>query len=153
MPEHGNEDSILVARVDDDSADLLSVAEAEVTPGLARIGRFVDAVTGREVGPLNTFARPDVDHVRIRRGDGKIADRSCRLLVKDWCPHVPGIRGLPHTAVVHPDVKHVRLTSNSGSADRAPAAEGSDHAPLETLSLIHISEPTRLGMISYAVFC
>src|SRR5665648_885681 len=23
----------------------------------------------------------------------------------------------------------------------------------ETLSLIHISEPTRLGMISYAVFC
>src|SRR5450756_2752310 len=24
---------------------------------------------------------------------------------------------------------------------------------LETLSLIHISEPTRLGMISYAVFC
>ena len=24
---------------------------------------------------------------------------------------------------------------------------------LYTLSLIHISEPTRLGMISYAVFC
>src|SRR5659263_528341 len=28
------------------------------------------------------------------------------------------------------------------------------HFPAEgTLSLIHISEPTRLGMISYAVFC
>ena len=26
-------------------------------------------------------------------------------------------------------------------------------AEVETLSLIHISEPTRLGMISYAVFC
>src|SRR5450756_2988039 len=26
-------------------------------------------------------------------------------------------------------------------------------AVVETLSLIHISEPTRLGMISYAVFC
>src|SRR5450759_5866298 len=26
-------------------------------------------------------------------------------------------------------------------------------APTLTLSLIHISEPTRLGMISYAVFC
>src|SRR5450756_2984487 len=25
--------------------------------------------------------------------------------------------------------------------------------PAERLSLIHISEPTRLGMISYAVFC
>src|SRR5450759_3282530 len=31
---------------------------------------------------------------------------------------------------------------------------GSMHAPLfPRLSLIHISEPTRLGMISYAVFC
>src|SRR5450759_5473601 len=27
------------------------------------------------------------------------------------------------------------------------------HATVEHLSLIHISEPTRLGMISYAVFC
>src|SRR5450756_675378 len=25
--------------------------------------------------------------------------------------------------------------------------------PIEAMSLIHISEPTRLGMISYAVFC
>src|SRR5450756_1623865 len=31
-------------------------------------------------------------------------------------------------------------------------AFGRDHAG-EDLSLIHISEPTRLGMISYAVFC
>src|SRR5450756_1517334 len=31
---------------------------------------------------------------------------------------------------------------------------GSDRAGIESaLSLIHISEPTRLGMISYAVFC
>src|SRR5450756_1142110 len=28
-----------------------------------------------------------------------------------------------------------------------------DHRPELQLSLIHISEPTRLGMISYAVFC
>src|SRR5450759_5569182 len=28
-----------------------------------------------------------------------------------------------------------------------------DFVPLWGLSLIHISEPTRLGMISYAVFC
>src|SRR5450756_2755286 len=27
------------------------------------------------------------------------------------------------------------------------------HRPVPLLSLIHISEPTRLGMISYAVFC
>src|SRR5665648_1218862 len=35
-----------------------------------------------------------------------------------------------------------------------PSVSGSSGAPLAiTLSLIHISEPTRLGMISYAVFC
>src|SRR5450756_335085 len=34
----------------------------------------------------------------------------------------------------------------------ALAAEGLDTANAQ-LSLIHISEPTRLGMISYAVFC
>src|SRR5450756_1495698 len=28
-----------------------------------------------------------------------------------------------------------------------------DHERIPELSLIHISEPTRLGMISYAVFC
>src|SRR5450759_4037714 len=27
------------------------------------------------------------------------------------------------------------------------------YSPINNLSLIHISEPTRLGMISYAVFC
>src|SRR5450756_1556674 len=31
--------------------------------------------------------------------------------------------------------------------------KGNDTAKAKELSLIHISEPTRLGMISYAVFC
>src|SRR5450756_1140572 len=31
--------------------------------------------------------------------------------------------------------------------------QGYRECPVEVLSLIHISEPTRLGMISYAVFC
>src|SRR5659263_707904 len=35
---------------------------------------------------------------------------------------------------------------------RRPAVHATAGAP-EDLSLIHISEPTRLGMISYAVFC
>src|SRR5450759_1389358 len=42
------------------------------------------------------------------------------------------------------------LTGHGGSA-----GEGIDRAVIQVLglSLIHISEPTRLGMISYAVFC
>src|SRR5450756_968119 len=37
---------------------------------------------------------------------------------------------------------------------RQPPRDGAAHPqPCRSLSLIHISEPTRLGMISYAVFC
>eukprot|EP00825_Cyclidium_porcatum_P004520 TRINITY_DN12131_c0_g1_i1.p3 TRINITY_DN12131_c0_g1~~TRINITY_DN12131_c0_g1_i1.p3 ORF type:complete len:106 (+),score=8.35 TRINITY_DN12131_c0_g1_i1:93-410(+) len=46
---------------------------------------------------------------------------------------------------VAPDVE---LTALDEALDRL---EGID--PQQGLSLIHISEPTRLGMISYAVFC
>src|SRR5659263_397728 len=35
----------------------------------------------------------------------------------------------------------------------AAAGEPADEAAVVRLSLIHISEPTRLGMTSYAVFC
>src|SRR5665648_958228 len=33
------------------------------------------------------------------------------------------------------------------------SSNSTEQNPIHTLSLIHISEPTRLGMISYAVFC
>ena len=40
-------------------------------------------------------------------------------------------------------------------ADNSRAIEiwNNEDGPIARLSLIHISEPTRLGMISYAVFC
>src|SRR5450759_5867183 len=47
---------------------------------------------------------------------------------RDFTPGAPSIKNMEHGA------KHCRHT-------------------LLVLSLIHISEPTRLGMISYAVFC
>src|SRR5450756_403696 len=43
---------------------------------------------------------------------------------------------------------HARSPRRAALADRGPDGGGGGH-----LSLIHISEPTRLGMISYAVFC
>ena len=131
MPEDSDEDSTLVARIDDDSANLLSVAQSEMPPGLARVSRFVDAVSRGEIGTLNPLARPDVNHIRIRRGNGKITNRSSRLIVEDRCPYTPGICGLPNSAVVHANIEHVRLTSNSSSADGTPPAKRTDHAPFE----------------------
>src|SRR5450756_2955189 len=39
------------------------------------------------------------------------------------------------------------------AAPDGPMPQTREHILLARLSLIHISEPTRLGMISYAVFC
>src|SRR5450756_2696591 len=49
----------------------------------------------------------------------------------------------------------LRLENAALQAENAAlrARLGTDSHPPQALSLIHISEPTRLGMISYAVFC
>src|SRR5450756_2848206 len=45
------------------------------------------------------------------------------------------------------------LLSDNGISISALSCHGNPLHPDKDLSLIHISEPTRLGMISYAVFC
>ena len=52
---------------------------------------------------------------------------------------------LPDSSSSQPD------TSSDSSVDSSDNSDSSSDAG--NLSLIHISEPTRLGMISYAVFC
>ena len=49
--------------------------EADVRPGLAGVGRLVDAVAGHDVAADARFAHADVDDVGIRFGDGDRADR------------------------------------------------------------------------------
>src|SRR5450756_2643714 len=46
-------------------------------------------------------------------------------------------------------------STDAADADAEALARACEHVcpALPILSLIHISEPTRLGMISYAVFC
>src|SRR5450756_3195531 len=50
------------------------------------------------------------------------------------------------------EVIHAGIYYPAGSLMARMCVSGR-HALYEYLSLIHISEPTRLGMISYAVFC
>ena len=73
MAEDGDEEAVRIVRIDGDRRDLLAVAQAEVRPGLAGVGRFVDAVAGGEVGALQAFAAADVDDVRDRTARRAIA--------------------------------------------------------------------------------
>src|SRR5450759_4033302 len=65
----------------------------------------------------------------------------------------------PSDRAIHPPVI---MGCMALATHREPTTRASTHAvpthtepihAVPTLSLIHISEPTRLGMISYAVFC
>ena len=53
--------------------------------------------------------------------------------------------------------KQLALSEQKASKEKQEAqnvfAKNIDILKAQSLSLIHISEPTRLGMISYAVFC
>src|SRR5690606_9480297 len=65
VAERRHIDEIGILRVNLDLADVAGVAEAEVSPGLAAVGRLVDAVAVGHLVPDRRFAGTGVDHVRI----------------------------------------------------------------------------------------
>src|SRR5450756_53620 len=65
-------------------------------------------------------------------------------------------RGHGHYPVFIGDAQHLAdpvLVVKPHEYRAEPHLGGFQHDVVHQLSLIHISEPTRLGMISYAVFC
>ena len=99
MAERRDEQPIRVARIDGDVGNLLRVAQPEMRPRLAGVGRLVDAVAGREVRPMEPFAAADVDDVGVRWRDRDGADRPGRLVVEDRLPGAAGVGRLPDAAV------------------------------------------------------
>src|SRR5665648_1153743 len=76
------------------------------------------------------------------------------LVLLDWM--LPGMSGLEMCRRLRETsaIPIIMLTAKSEEIDRVLGLEfGADDYIVKPLSLIHISEPTRLGMISYAVFC
>ncbi len=129
MAEDGGEEAVGAARIDDDLRDLLAVPEAEVGPGPAGVGRFVDAVADREVGPLEALTARDVDDVRVRGRDGDGPDRARRLVVEDGAPGAAVVGRLPDAAVANAHVEDVGLRWDAGYGPGAPGAVGPDRAP------------------------
>ena len=68
--ERAGEDDVRVRRVDDDPADAARLAQAHVRPGLAGVGRLVDAVAHHvDVADGPRFARSGPDDTRRGRRD------------------------------------------------------------------------------------
>src|SRR5450759_1279767 len=104
---------------------------------------------------MGLLARAESGFMRLHealyiRTDGRVGRRM--IGVPTLLLRATGRRsGLPRTvalAYAEEGDRYILVASNHGW-DRPPAW----FVNLQALSLIHISEPTRLGMISYAVFC
>src|SRR5450759_2809701 len=81
---------------------------------------------------------PDVWAVRPGTNQARELDRAGRLVEDDDAVEAGG---------------NDEFAIDAGISGGAATAEEAAVHLIEELSLIHISEPTRLGMISYAVFC
>src|SRR5712664_2054568 len=126
----GNENAVGIFRIDEDRGDLLGVAEVlQMRPGFSGVGGFVNAIAGREIRALQTFATAGVNDVRIGWSNGQRADGAGGLVVEDRIPSVPEIGGLPDTAIDGSHVENVRLVRHAGDGHRAASAERPDAAP------------------------
>src|SRR5260221_10402539 len=119
--------------IDDDGCNLLRVAQSEVLPGAARVGRLVHAVAYGEIGTAKAFTAADVYRVGIRRRDGQSSYRTCRLIIEDGIPYAAEVRRFPDSAVVRRHVKDVWLARNTGNRHGAAAAKRADHPPVKFL--------------------
>ena len=116
--------------MNDDVADVTSVFEADVGPGLSGVGGFVDAIAEGDVAADAGFAGAGVNHVGIRVGNGDGADGGDALLVEEWIPGDAAVGCFPDAAAHRAEIIGVRLAGNARDSDGAAAAEGSNEAPL-----------------------
>src|SRR5207244_4737274 len=98
VAQGGDVDGLGILGVDDDLADVLRVAQAHVLPGLAAVGRFVDAVAPGDAIAGVGLAGADPDDVGVRLRHGDAAEADARLMVEDGGEGVAGVAGLPQAA-------------------------------------------------------
>ena len=145
MAERRDKQSIGIFRIDDDVRDLLRIAQAEMHPGLAAVGGFIETIARREVRALLSLARADVDHRWTRRRDGNRSDRAGGLVVEDRLPRAAGVGRLPHAAIDDANEERVRLTGNAVNGFGAAGAMRADHAPAHLTQRTRIDRRWRLG--------
>ncbi len=126
----GGEDDVRITRVDGDPANAAGVLEPHALPGLAGVGRLVDAVPLGDVASDERLAGPGPDDVRVRGGNGKRPNRRDGLAVEDRSPGSAPVGRLEDPARGGAHVVDVRVTRDSDDGDD-PVPDRTDVAELE----------------------
>src|SRR5207302_2653581 len=125
---------IRVARVHADPADVSRVIQAQMRPGLPRVGRAIHAVTVRDVAADAALAHPDVDHVRVRLRDADAADgRAFEKAIGRVLPVLPAVLRLPDAPAGRAEVEGVAVVRITDDGRDAAAAVGSGVTPFEMI--------------------
>ena len=142
VAEVGDVDDVGVGRMDADAGDRLRLAEADVRPRLAGVGRLIQAVAGQDVAADARLAHPEEDDVGVRFGHGDRADRrALDLTVGDGCPRLAAVDRLPQPAADRARVRDLRLPLDPTHRQRASGARRSEAAPLEGLQDRRVDRP------------
>ena len=149
LAEVGDEHDVGIRRMDADFRDRVGVGEADVGPGLARVGRLVDAVAGHDVAADARFTHPDVHRVGVRLGDSDRPDRcALDLTIGDRRPVHAAVGRLPQAAADGAEVAFLRPPFHARHGNRSAAAERTDAAPAERIEdgLIEIARRRRAAL-------
>ncbi len=144
MTLHGDVHDVWILRMDADARDLARVFQAHVLPAPAAIGRFVDAVTVRDIAADRGLPGADVDDIGIRLGDGNGSDRTGpEVLVGEDLPVGSPIRRPPDAAARAAKIERVRLMPHPRDRRRASPPIRADVPELQSLE--SVGEGLRLG--------
>src|SRR5215213_1694671 len=75
-PESADQDFVAIVRVNADAREVLHRLEADIFPRLARVGRFVDAVSGHDVAAKLGLASCEIHYIRVGFAHCDAADRA-----------------------------------------------------------------------------
>jgi hypothetical protein len=132
MAEGGDVDDIGIGGMDADARDSLRVGEANVLPGAAGVGGFIDAIALHDVAAKLGLPHADVDGIGAGSRDRDSPDgRTVELAIGDRAPGGAAVGGLPKAAPRGAEVVFVGARGAAGGGDGSASAGRSDAAPLE----------------------
>jgi hypothetical protein len=134
VSHRGRKDDVRVARIDRERRRHVRVAQPRIRPGLAGVGRFVDAVARVEVTADVGLAGTRIDDVRVRVGDRDRADRARdprEFAVGDVRPVLAVVGALPNTTLDPAEIEEIGVAGHARDGDHATTDVGADAAPSE----------------------